>query len=88
MNSENTQITSGTIVRTIVLVVALVNQILTSTGHSIIPISDEQIDSIVSILFTIIASIIAWWKNNSFTAAAIEADKTMKELKSSSEANG
>jgi SPP1 family holin len=88
MNSENTQITSGTIVRTIVLVVALVNQILTSTGHSIIPISDEQIDSIVSILFTVIASIVAWWKNNSFTAAAIEADKTMKELKSSSEANG
>ena len=88
MNSENTQITSGTIARTIVLIVALVNQILTSTGHSIIPISDEQIDSIVSILFTVIASIVAWWKNNSFTAAAIEADKTMKELKSSSEANG
>lgn len=88
MNSENTQIASGTIVRTVVLVVALVNQILTSTGHSIIPISDEQIDSIVSILFTVIASIVAWWKNNSFTAAAIEADKTMKELKSSSEANG
>ena len=86
--TNKTKITSGTIIRTIVLAVALINQILTSTGHNIIPISDEQIDSIVSILFTVIASVIAWWKNNSFTAAAIEADKTMKELKSSSEANG
>ena len=85
--TNKTKITSGTIIRTIVLAVALINQILTSTGHNIIPISDEQIDSIVSILFTVIASVIAWWKNNSFTAAAIKADKTMKELKSSSEAN-
>ena len=30
-----------TIIRTIVLVVALVNQILTSTGHSVLPISDD-----------------------------------------------
>ena len=86
--TNKTKITSETIVRTIVLAVALINQILTSIGHSIIPISDEQINSTVSTLFTVIASAIAWWKNNSFTAAAIEADKTMKELKSSSETNG
>ena len=83
MEGENTKITSGTIIRTIVLIVALINQILTSTGHSIIPITDEQIDSVVSIIFTIVASVIAWWKNNSFTKAAIEADNTMKNLKSS-----
>ena len=82
MDSENTKITSGTIVRTLVLVLALVNQILSSTGHSIIPITDDQIDSIVSILFTVVASLIAWWKNNSFTQAAIEADKLKNNLKS------
>ncbi len=82
MDSENTKITSGTIIRTLVLILALINQILSSTGHSIIPITDEQIDSIVSILFTVIASLIAWWKNNSFTQAAIEADKIKKNLKS------
>lgn len=83
MEDKNTKITSGTIIRTIVLIVALINQILTSTGRSIIPITDEQIDSVVSIIFTIVASIVAWWKNNSFTKAAIEADNTMKNLKSS-----
>ena len=82
MDSENTKITSGTIVRTLVLVLALVNQILSSTGHSIIPITDDQIDSVVSILFTVVASLIAWWKNNSFTRAAIEADKLKNNLKS------
>ena len=82
MDSENTKITSGTIVRTLILIVALVNQILSSTGHSIIPITDDQIDSVVSILFTVVASLIAWWKNNSFTRAAIEADKLKNNLKS------
>ena len=70
-----------TIIRTIVLVVALVNQILTSTGHSVLPISDEQITESITLGFTIVASVITWWKNNSFTAAAIQADETLKELK-------
>lgn len=83
MASEDTKITSGTIVRTIILVLALVNQILSSTGRSIIPITDDQIESMVSILFTVIASLITWWKNNSFTKAAIEADIVKNNLKSS-----
>lgn len=83
MGSETSKITSGTIIRSLVLILALINQILTSTGHSIIPITDEQINSIVSIIFTVVTSLVAWWKNNSFTKAAIEGDKTMKKIKSS-----
>ena len=75
------KITAGTIARTIILTLALVNQILTSTGHSIIQISDETVTQIVSVAFTAITAIIAWWKNNSFTQAAIKADQTMKKLK-------
>ena len=71
-----------TIIRTIVLVLALVNQILTSTGHSVIPISDEQVTEIISLVFTIGASLWTWWKNNSFTKNAIEADNVLNELKS------
>ena len=69
-----------TIIRTVVLVLALVNQILTSTGHSLIPISDEEITELISLVFTIGASVWAWWKNNSFTKNAIEADKVLKDL--------
>lgn len=72
---------TDTIIRTVILLVALINQILTSTGHTIIPVSDEDIATIISLVITAGASIWAWWKNNSFTAHAIKADEIMRELK-------
>ena len=74
-------IKSDTIIRTIVLALALVNQILTSTGNAIIPISDEQITEFISLAITIGASLWAWWKNNSFTKKAIQADEYLTELR-------
>lgn len=73
-------ISAGTIARTVVLALALVNQILVVNGIQAIPIEDEDINLIVSTVWTVAASVIAWWKNNSFTKKAIEADKTMKEV--------
>lgn len=70
-----------TIIRTIVLALALINQILTSTGHSVIPISDDQVTEVISLAFTVVTALIAWWKNNSFTAAAIKADEQLKAEK-------
>lgn len=75
------KIEAGTIARTIILVLALVNQILTATGNAIIPIEDETITGVVSAAFTIVAAITAWWKNNSFTKAAIEGDKVKDAVK-------
>lgn len=72
-------ISAGTWIRTAVLLLALVNQVLAMFGWSPIPISDEQLTEFLSTMFTIFAAGVAWWKNNSFTAAAIEADKTMKK---------
>lgn len=74
--------TASTIARTVILVVALANQALTMAGKSILPISDEQITEVISLTFTVVSALIAWWKNNSFTQAAITADETMKTLKS------
>ncbi len=86
MNESNNklQITSGTIARTAILILALVNQVLTATGHSVINISDENINTLISTGFTIVSAIIAWWKNNSFTQSAIMADEVMKEDKNAS----
>ncbi|MBS6833506.1 MAG: phage holin, partial [Clostridiales bacterium] len=63
--SENSRMTisAGTIARTIILVLALVNQILTAMGHSVINISDESINTLISTGFTIVTAVIAWWKN-------------------------
>ena len=82
-NTKNNKmnITSGTIARTIILVLALLNQILTATGHSVINISDESVNTLISTGFTIVTAVIAWWKNNSFTQSALKADEVMREEK-------
>lgn len=69
-----------TIIRTIVLFIALVNQALTLAGKNPLPFSDEQVTEFISYLFTAIASLWAWWENNSFTKNAIEADEVLKKL--------
>ena len=72
------KISAGTIARTIILIVALANQILTAMGKNVIDVSDDTINTFISTAFTVGASLVAWWKNNSFTKKAIEADATFK----------
>ena len=68
------KISKGTLIRTIILALALVNQVLAMLDISPLNIADDDIS-------TIIAAVLAWWKNNSFTDAAIKADEFMHELK-------
>ena len=75
------KITAGTIARTIVLVVALANQVLAMNGKQVLNIADDDIYQTVSLLFTIGASVWAWWKNNSFTQNAVKADEILNKLK-------
>ena len=75
------KITAGTIARTIILLLALVNQVLGMLGIQIIPIEDEVINTAVSTVWTVIAALAAWWKNNSFTVPALKADAMMKETR-------
>ena len=75
------KISAGTIARTIILLLALINQCLSIAGVSPLPIEDEQVETIITTAWTVIAALIAWWKNNSFTQAALEGDKLMHTLK-------
>ena len=75
------KITSGTIARTIVLFLALVNQILTMRGIQTIPIAEGDINTLIATGFTVVTAVIAWWKNNSFTQAAIRGDEVKAALK-------
>lgn len=79
------KISAGTIARTIILALALVNQVLTATGHNVINVSDDDINTLISTIFTIVTALIAWWRNNSFTQPALKADEVMKELKTNKE---
>ncbi len=74
------KITDGTIARTLVLALALLNQLLAALGKETINIAEDDVYQTVSVLFTIGAAAVAWWKNNSFTDNAIEADKYKEKL--------
>lgn len=79
--NEKHKIQPDTIARTIILAIALFNQALSIAGRPVLPIEDELIESLVSYAFTFVATIVAWWHNNSFSQAALKGDKVMDELK-------
>ena len=70
-----------TIIRTIVLTIALVNQGLAIFGKEAFPITEDQVYQSVTVIATIASAVWAWWKNNSFTQNAIKADKILDQLK-------
>ena len=70
-----------TIASTVVLALALLNQVLAICGKGQIQIAENDIYQIVSLTFTAVAAVWSWWKNNSFTQNAIKADEYLNELK-------
>lgn len=75
------EITKGTIIRTICLVIALANQWLAAFGKSPLPIEDATVELLVSTIVTIVLALISWWKNNDFTLNARRAGKYLRDLK-------
>lgn len=67
-------IKKDTIARTAALALALINQILAVTGKELLPFAEDEVYQLVSLGCTLVASVIAWWKNNSFTKPAIVSD--------------
>ncbi|ASB90009.1 phage holin [Bacillus sonorensis] len=73
----------GTVVRTALLFIALVNQTLIMFGKTALPISEDQVNTLAdalyvagSTVFTIVTSLVAWYKNNYVT----DKGKLQKEI--------
>lgn len=80
-SEEIMSIKTETIIRTVCLIIALINQLLIGLGKQPIPIEDKEIYTLVSTIVTIVIAMRCWWKNNSFTLPAIKADMYMEELR-------
>ena len=74
-------ISAGTIARTACLMLSLTNQVLSALGKPVLPFGSATVEQMVTAGITTVTALIAWWKNNSFTAAALVADKTYDRLK-------
>lgn len=75
------KVSKETWLRTVVLAVALVNQLLTAWGKNPLPFSNEAVYEGLSAVVTTVAGLWAWWKNNSFTAPALAADAFLREAR-------
>ncbi|MDX5483661.1 phage holin [Bacillus sp. FSL M8-0266] len=65
----------GTVVRTVLLFIALINQGLIMFGKPVLPISEDQFTSLAetlylafSMIFTLVTTLVAWYKNNYVTS--------------------
>ena len=74
-------VSKETLIRTGILFVTLINSVLSMLGKNPLPFSDSEIYQAISAVCTVAATVWAWWKNNSFTNAAIKADEYKNALK-------
>lgn len=83
MNTNSVK--ADTIARTLILALALINQVLAILGKDKIPVVESDIYQICSLAVTVGSAVWSWWKNNSFTKEAIAADEYKTELKEGAE---
>lgn len=74
-------VSKGTIVRGVIMVLVVVNYILSALGINPIIVDENILGNTITIVLTVGTFLVSYWKNNSFTKAALEADKKLKELK-------
>lgn len=71
----------GTIVRTIMLALVLVNLALEKMGLSVISADEGTVAEVVEYLISAAVVVLSWWKNNSVTKNAQKADEYLAWLK-------
>ena len=74
------KVSVGSYVRLALLLISVVNLALRCFGADTLPMNNEAVEDFVSVAFTVASTLAAYWKNNSFTSAALAADETLKEL--------
>ncbi|MGN7326553.1 phage holin [Bacillus pumilus] len=76
----------GTVIRTVLLFMALINQTLIIFGKPVLPIEEDQITSLAetlylagSMIFTIVTTLMVWFKNNYVTPKGQQQKEVLKQ---------
>ena len=75
------KISKSTIIRTILVAIVIINFVLEKLGIDLIPVDESIIAMFVETFIEIAVLVVGFWKNNSFSEAAIRADEFLKELR-------
>ena len=76
-------ISKGTIVRTIAILLVIGNMVLKRFGLDVINVDESAILTFVETLIEIAVIIVGFWKNNSYSENAIKADEFLRVLRDS-----
>ncbi|AYK59766.1 phage holin [Bacillus subtilis] len=76
----------GTVIRTVLLLIALINQTMLMLGKSPLDISEDQVNQLAdalytagSLIFTIGTTVVAWFKNNYVTTRGHQQKAVLKQ---------
>lgn len=75
------KVTKGTAVRTVMIIVVVINLILKACGIEVINIDENDVSTVIENLVSIGVIVLGFWKNNSFTAEAKNADFYLAKFK-------
>lgn len=75
------KISKGTIIRTVALAVVLLNLLLKALGKPLIDFDEGSALVWLEYIIEVAVIVVTFWKNNSFSPAAIKADEILKQLK-------
>lgn len=75
-------ISKGTIVRSVMLLVGVVNTVCVLFGWSPVELDESLVYEAVSTAYMVVVTAWSWWKNNSFSHAAVSADSVKNMMKS------
>lgn len=79
--TENAKPTSETIARTVAFGIVWLNQLFVFVGAPTLDLDPDAVYTGVTTILTFAVSIWAWWRNNSFTKAAVVGDQVKTALK-------
>ncbi|MFP9128550.1 phage holin [Niallia sp. BSM11] len=75
----------GTVIRTVLLLIAFANQGLIIFGKEALPLSDDQVSSLIEMIYyvgsfilTAVVALVAWFKNNYVTAKGQRQKEVLK----------
>ncbi|MBP3626823.1 MAG: phage holin [Clostridia bacterium] len=75
------KVSKSTIIRTVMLLIVLLNLILERFGIDVIRTDESTILKFVEYIIEMAVIVVSWWYNNSFSQKALKAQKYLEALK-------